>query len=146
MKVILLEDVKNLGKKNTVVDVKDGYATNYLIPNHLAEYCTAKNENELNARLQKIAEEEAKRREEATALKNKIDNLTITLSLKTNNGQAFGSISQKQIIDALKQQGITLDHTALDKSIKLGFGEHHVNVKLYKDIEATLLVNVEEKK
>ena len=99
MKVILLEDVKNLGKKNTVVDTKDGYAINYLIPHHLAEYCTAKNENELNARLQKIAEEEAKRREEATALKNKLDNLTITLSLKTNHGQAFGSISQKQIVD-----------------------------------------------
>lgn len=145
MKVILLEDVKNLGKKNTVVDTKDGYAINYLIPHHLAEYCTAKNENELNARLQKIAEEEAKRREEATALKNKLDNLTITLSLKTNHGQAFGSISQKQIVEALKQQGITIDHTALGKSIKLGFGEHHIKVRLYKDIEATLLVNVEEK-
>ena len=145
MKVILLEDVKNLGKKNTVVDTKDGYAINYLIPHHLAEYCTAKNENELNARLQKIAQEEAKRREAATALKNKLDALTINLSLKTNHGQAFGSISQKQIVDALKQQGITIDHTALDKSIKLGFGEHHIKVRLYKDIEATLLVNVEEK-
>lgn len=103
MKIILLEDVKGVGKANTIQNVKDGYAVNYLIPHKLAAYYNVKNEEFLHEKLDQLAKEEAERREKAMQLKDKIDSLTLTFSLKTNHGLTFGSVSQKQIMDELRK-------------------------------------------
>lgn len=146
MKIILLEDVKGIGKANTVQEVKDGYAVNFLIPKKLAEYYNVKNEHELNAKLEKLAKDEAERRAKATELKEKIDALTLNFFLKTNHGLTFGSVSQKQIIEELKKHDINIAHTTFNnKSLKLGIGEHTISIKLYKDIHAELKINVEQK-
>ncbi len=146
MKIILLEDVKGVGKINTIQEVNDGYAVNYLIPKKLAVYYNLKSEHELEDKLAKLAKEEETRRNKAVELKDKIDALVLTFNLKTNHGLTFGSISQKQITEELKKNGVNIEHTALNKALKLGIGEHTLQVKLYKDIIANLKVNVEEAK
>lgn len=145
MKVILLEDVKGVGKINTVQEVKDGYAVNYLIPKKLAVYYNLKNEHQLEEKLKKLALQEEENRKQANELKDKIDNLVLQFELKTNHGLSFGNISHKQVIEELKKHDIKIKHTSLSKAMKLFVGEHVLPVKIYKDIVANLRVLVIEK-
>ena len=146
MQVILLEDVKALGKKGEIVKVNDGYARNYILPKKLGLEATPKNLNDL--KLQKAAE--AKRQqeiyEEAVALKEKIEALTVNLTIKTGEGgRTFGSISTKEIAEGLKKQhGMELDKKklAMADSIK-GIGTYHVSVKLHAKVTAELKVRVD---
>jgi len=146
MQVILLEDVKSLGKKGEIVKVNDGYARNYILPKKLGLEATPKNLNDL--KLQKAAE--AKRQQEiydeAVALKAKIEELTVNLTIKTGEGgRTFGSISSKEIVEGLKKQhGMDIDKKklAMSDSIK-GIGTFHVGVKLHAKVTAELTVRVD---
>lgn len=146
MQVILLEDVKTLGKKGEIVKVNDGYARNFILPKKLGLEATPKNLNDL--KLQKAAE--AKRQQEiydeAVALKEKIEGLTVNLTIKTGEGgRTFGSVSTKEIADGLKKQhGMDLDKKklVLADSIK-GIGTFHVGVKLHAKVTAELTVKVD---
>lgn len=146
MQVILLEDVKSLGKKGEIVKVNDGYARNYILPKKLGLEATPKNLNDL--KLQKAAE--AKRQQEiydeAVALKEKIEGMTVNLTIKTGEGgRTFGSISTKEIAEGLKKQhGMELDKKklVLADSIK-GIGTFHVTVKLHAKVTAELTVKIE---
>ena len=147
MEIVLLEDVKALGKKGQIVKVNDGYARNFILPKKLGVEATAKNLNDLKlqkANAEKIAAEQLA---EAKALAEKIGELSVTLKMKAGEGgRAFGSISSKEIAVAAKDQlGLEIDKKkmVLPEAIKT-FGTHEVPVKLHKDVTAKLPVTVTE--
>ena len=132
MEVVLLEDVKALGKKGQIVKVNEGYARNFILPKKLGVEATPKNLNDL--KLQKANAE-------------KIEKLTVTLKMKAGEGgKAFGSVSSKEIGKAIEDQiGLEIDKKklVLPEPIKT-FGTHEVPVKLHKDVVAKLAVKVTE--
>jgi large subunit ribosomal protein L9 len=101
MKVILLKDVKGLGNVHDVVEVKDGYAKNYLFKNKLAVANTPLAQSALKQDLDVLASQEAAKLADANVLKSKLDKITLEFKLKINLGNVFGSISHKMIIDEL---------------------------------------------
>ena len=148
MEVILLEDVKTLGKKGQIVKINDGYARNYVLPKKLGLEATAKNLNDLKLQKARQAKEEAQELADAKALAVKIEEKAVTVSMKIGEGgRTFGAISTKEIAAEAKQQlGLDIDKKKmkLDEPIKT-LGIHDVAVKLHKDVTATLKVKVVEK-
>lgn len=147
MEVILLEDVKSVGKKGQVVTLSDGYARNCILKKKLGIEATPTNKNNLklqNANNAKIAKEKL---EEAKQLAEKLKELSVSVKLKTGaGGKTFGSISGKEISVAAKEQlGIEIDKKKLimDEPIK-SLGTHIVKVKLHPEVTAELAVKVSE--
>lgn len=147
MKVILLEDVKSLGKKDEVVKASDAYARNVLIPKKWAVEATPAALNDLklkNRRAEKHAQENY---EKALALKEDLKDKTVELKMKAGaGGKAFGSVSSKEISQAVKTQlDLELDKKKmlLNEPIK-SFGVHEVTVKLHPKVTAILRVKVTE--
>ncbi len=137
MEIILKEDIQNLGSKNDLVTVKNGYARNYLIPQGLAVLATesAKKMHEENSRqrahkeekLKKVAEEQVKT----------LDNINIVIGAKTSSkGKIFGSVNTIQIAEELKQQGIEIDRKNIyikEEPIK-EVGKYTATIKLHKEV------------
>lgn len=147
MEVVLLEDVKALGKKGQVVKVNEGYARNFILPKKLGVEATPKNLNDLKlqkANADKIAAEQLAAAKE---LGKKLGESMVTLSIKAgDNGKAFGSVSGKEIAKAIQDQlGLDIDKKklVLPEPLKT-FGNHEVPVKLHKDVTAKLTVKVTE--
>ena len=147
MQVVLLEDVKALGKKGQIVKVNDGYARNFILPKKLGVEATSKNLNDLKlqqANAEKIAAEQLAAAKELAA---KLEKLSVTLTMKAGEGgKAFGSVSSKEIAKAVTDQlGLEIDKKklVLPEAIKT-FGTHEVPVKLHKDVTAKLAVKVQE--
>ena len=147
MKVILLEDVKALGKKGQIVDVSDGYARNAILPKKLGVEATPKNLNDLklqNQHADKVAQENY---ENAQALAKQIETVKVVVKLKAGkDGKTFGSISTKEIAIAAKEQtGLELDKKKmqLNEAIK-NLGTYEVPVKLHPKVTAKLSVHVVE--
>lgn len=147
MKVILLEDVKPLGKKGEIVNVNDGYARNFILPKKLGMEATGKNLNDL--KLQKANEERMAEEiyEEAKALAVKVAETPVVLTIKSGEGgRTFGSVSSKEIAKAaLDQLGLELDKKKfqLSEPIKT-LGTTIVPVKLHPKVVAELKVSVKE--
>lgn len=149
MEVILLQDVKALGKKGQVVKVNDGYARNFILPKKLGLEANRKNMNDL--KLQKANEEKvaAEHLAAAKALAAELKDKEVVLSLKLGEGgKTFGSISSKEIAEAAKSQlGYELDKKKihLKDSIKT-LGVHNVELKLHPQVVGELKVKVTEEK
>ena len=147
MKVILLEDVKALGKKGEIVNVSDGYARNMILPKKLGLEATPKNLNDL--KLQKANEEKVAQAnlEAARAFAKNLEDKEVILTLKVGEGgRTFGSVSTKEISDAIKSQlGKDIDKKkiVMKDSIK-ALGSFSVKVKLHPEVQAELAVKVEE--
>ncbi|NLL82012.1 MAG: 50S ribosomal protein L9 [Tissierellia bacterium] len=146
MKVILLKDVKGLGKEGDLVNAKDGYARNFLFPKNLAVEANASNLKKLE---EKKAIEDArieKEKKEALELKDKIEKTTIKIDAKGGTGgRLFGSITSADIAQELKKQyKINIDKKKIDlkENIKTT-GITEVEIKLYPEISATLKVNIQ---
>lgn len=147
MKVILLQDVKSLGKKDEIVEVSDGYARNYVLPKKLGLEATPKNLNEL--KLKKAHEDKvaAEVLAEAQALAGQMKEESITLTIKVGEGgRTFGSISSKEVAEAIKKQ---LGHNIDKKKIVLkepikSLGTHIVDIKLHTKVTAQMSVKVTE--
>lgn len=147
MEVVLLEDVKALGKKGQIVKVNDGYARNFILPKKLGIEATSKNLNDLKlqkANADKIAAEQLQAAKDLAA---EIGSKSITLSIKAGEGgKAFGSVSSKEIAKAIQDQlGMEIDKKklVLPEPLKT-FGTHEVPVKLHRDVTGKLAVKVVE--
>ena len=147
MKVILLEDVKSLGKKDTIVDVSDGYARNMLLPKKLAVLADAKAVNDLKLRQAGRERHAAELLAEAKKVAAELSGKKVTLSIKVGSGgRAFGSVSAKEIADAAKEQlGLELDRKKLVLSGPIKeLGEVKVPYKIHPEVTAELAVEVKE--
>ncbi|MDD3362500.1 MAG: 50S ribosomal protein L9 [Hespellia sp.] len=147
MKVILLEDVKSLGKKGEVVQVNDGYARNFILHKNLGIEATGKNLNDLKLKKENEAKLAQEQLDEAKALAAEIEKDSITLAIKVGEGgKTFGSVSTKEIATAVKEQ-LNLDvdkkKVQLKDSIKT-LGEHIVPIRVHTKVTANLKVIVNE--
>ncbi len=144
MKVILKEDVKNLGTAGTVVNVADGFARNFLIPKKLAVEANTKNIKALEHERKKIEEAARKAKEMAKEVSARLSSVTIEIKAKAGEeGKLFGSITNADISDALKKEGFEIDRKKIivEEPIKR-LGSYTVNVKVHQDITVPINVNV----
>lgn len=147
MKIVLLENVKKLGKKDEIIEVSDGYARNVIIPKKLGLPATAENLNNVRLKNKNEEKKEENLRNIAEKDKETIEKAKFVVSIKAGvNGKTFGSITSKEIAEAIKNESnIEIDKKdiLLDESIK-NVGTYDVKVKLHKDIQATIKVEVKE--
>lgn len=147
MKVILLQDVKSLGKKDEIVDINDGYARNYVLPKKLGIEANGKNMNDL--KLKKANDEKMAKQllEEAQAFAKAMEKDEVVVSIKAGEGgRTFGSVSSKEIAAAYKNQcGKEIDKKKiqLPEAIK-SFGVYEVSIKLHPKVTGRLKVKVTE--
>ena len=146
MEIVLLEDVKSLGKKGQIVKVNDGYARNYILPKKLGVEANAKNLNDLKlqqAHAEKVAKEQL---EAAKELAARLEKGTVELKVKSGEGgKVFGSVSSKEIAAAVKEQyGLELDKKkiVLSEPIKQ-VGSYTVELKPYANVSCKITVTVE---
>jgi len=148
MEVILREDVDKLGARGQVVKVAAGYARNFLLPKKLAVTATDANKKIVEQERQAHLRKEAKLQSEAQDLAKLVNGVSVTISQKAGeNEQLFGSVTSKDVADALAAKGFTIDRrkVQLDEPIKQ-LGEFKVPVKLHREVtaEVTVLVTKEE--
>lgn len=147
MKVILLENVKSLGKKGDVVNASDGYARNMLIPKKMAVPATAGNMKDLQMKKKGEEKRAAEIKAEAEDLKAKIEKKAVTVSIKVGEGgRAFGSVSSRDLAEAAKSQlGLDIDKKKIVLSAPIKeLGTTTVSVKLHPEVTADLKVEVKE--
>ena len=137
MKVILLQDVANLGNKDESVVVKDGYGRNYLIPQKLALLSTPSAAKILAENQKQRAHKEAKLKDQALKMADKLKSITITVGAKTSStGKIFGSVNNIQVAEALKDKGFEVDRkqiTIKEDSIK-EIGMHTAKIKFHREV------------
>ena len=147
MKVILLKTLKNVGKEGAAVQVKDGYARNYLIPKGMAMVASGNNFKKLEEIKVKQTKAAAKEKGIFEELKNKLEKLSLTIVAEANeNEDLYGAIGVTQIVRALKIEKIELDKDAivLEEPIKK-LGVYNLNIALHPEIKAGLRVWVVKK-
>ena len=144
MKVILLADVKKVGKKDQTVEVSDGYANNFLFPRKLAVPLSKKSAEVLENQQEERKEQAAKMKADAEALAKKLEGITLSFKVKTGReGKLFGAVSLKQVADELAKQGIEIDKRKfVDKGPLDELGYHHISVELYKGVIGKVHVEI----
>lgn len=146
MKVVLLQDVKSIGKKDQLVNVSDGYARNFLFPRKLAKEATAGAINDVKTKESAKAHHKQEEINAANAVKAKIDGKIVALKAKAGKeGKLFGAVTSKDVAAEMKKQlGVDIDKKKLVMDdIKL-FGSYECTVKVYPEITAKITVKVEE--
>jgi large subunit ribosomal protein L9 len=147
MKVILKQEVKNLGEKDELVTVKNGYASNFLIPKGLAVMATESNQKQLAETMKQRAFKIEKQRKEAQKVIDFLKDLTIKVGAKAGeNGKIFGSVTSIQIADAIRKLGQEVDRKAIiinEENIKT-LGTYTAKLKLMKDMIAEIKFEVIE--
>ena len=142
MEVILIKDVEKLGYANDIVNVKPGYANNYLIPQGYAKAATASARKDLAANLKQRAHKDAKILADAQALAEKLANLPLTITVKAEEGKIFGSVTSADIAEALAAKDITVDRKAISVDSIKTVGEYEATVKLHREVKATVKLSV----
>jgi large subunit ribosomal protein L9 len=144
MEVILREDIEKLGERGQVVQVKNGYARNFLLPRKLAVAATGANKKIVEQERQAHLRRETKLKGEAEDLAKMMSAVTVTISQKAGEtDQLFGSVTAKDIAEALEKQNYTIDRrkVLLEEPIKM-LGEHKVPLRLHRDVSTEITVNV----
>lgn len=146
MKVILLQDIKNVGKKDSIINANDGYSRNYLFPKNLAIEATNENIQKLQAKKASQAHKKELEVNENRKIANKIDKLVLNLKVKAGeNGKIFGGVTSKEISEELKKQydlEIDKKKIVLKETIK-NIGRFSVEIKFGDNVNAKLTINVE---
>lgn len=146
MKVILTQDVKNLGKEGDVKDLSDGYARNYLIPRGLVVEATKANLKEKEDQVSRLQKQKDREKTQAQALHGRLDGKSITITARSGGGdKLFGAVTSKEIADALnKQFKVKLDKKKVDLGEPIKhLGEYPIKIKIYPQIQAEITVRVE---
>jgi len=144
MEVILREDIEKLGQRGQVVKVAAGYARNFLLPRRLAVAATEANKKIVEQERQAALRREAKEAAQAQELANLLAAVTLTTIQKAGEqGVLFGSVTSKDLAELLDKQGYTIDRRKIDLEHPIkSLGEHKVNIKLHRDVVATVTVVV----
>ena len=143
MEVILIQDVANLGYKNDIVKVKDGYGRNYLIPNKLAIIASDSNVKQLNENLKQQAKKLAQQLADAQALAEKLAATVINVAVKANeDGKIFGTVTTAQIAEALAAQGFEIDRRIISIEPVKELGEAVASARLHREVKAEIKLNV----
>lgn len=146
MKVILLQDVKSLGKKGDIVETAEGYGRNYLLPRKLAKEANAANVNQAKADKATAAHRAAQAKDEAIVLGAQVEKVVVTIKMRLGeNGKMFGSVTSKDVAEALiKQTGLNIDRRKIElKNSVKSLGEYTAVAKLHPDVTAQFKVMVE---
>jgi len=139
----LIQDVANLGYKNDIVKVRDGYGRNYLLPNKMAIIANESNRKQLAENLKQQAHKLAKLLADAQALAEKLAAIVITVPVKANeDGKIFGTVTTQQIADALKAQEIDVDKKVITVEPIKELGEYEAAARLHREVKATIKINV----
>ena len=142
MEVILKKDMENLGYANDIVNVKPGYANNYLIPQGLAAAATASAKKVLAENLRQRAHKDAKILADAQALAQTIGNLSLSLSVKAEEGKLFGTVTAADLAEALAAKGIELDRKVISVETIKTVGEYEASARLHKEVKAVIKFSV----
>ncbi len=142
MEVILIKDIENLGYANDIVSVKPGYANNYLLPRGLAKVATAAARKVLAENLKQRAHKDARILADAQALAETIQNLTLSIAVKAEEGKLFGTVTATDLAEALAAKGITLDRKVIAIEAVKTVGEYEATARLHKEVKATIKFSV----
>jgi len=143
MKVVLLKDLKGKGKKGDIINVNDGYAANFLVPNGYAVVGTNSAVNEANQAKQANAYREEQNRLAAQELAKKLQGKEVMISVKAGaNGKIFGSVTNKEVSVALEKLGFDIDKKKIELEQVKSLGTYESKIKLYPNISASIKVNV----
>ena len=144
MKVVLLKDVKGTGKKGEIKEVADGYAKNFLLKNGFAVIANASAVNENNRQKEAVAYHKEMEKQEAVKLGEKLKEKKVILKIKCGeNGKTFGSVTAKEIAEALKKEGFDVDKRKIEmrEPIKT-VGEYQISIKLHSEVVVKINLEV----
>ena len=145
MKVILLDNIKGVGKKDEIINASDGYARNYLFPKKLAVEATKENLGKLESKNEANKFKKQNEKNDAIEVANKLKELVLTIKVKAGeNGKIFGGVTSKEISENLKEQyKIEIDKKKIEvKETIKNIGRFTINIKLYEGLNAKLTVNI----
>ena len=146
MKVILKEDVQNLGQQGDVVEVKSGYARNYLMPQKLAILFTKQQKKSIEE-AQRVEERKLEReKDQLESVLKQVENLSLSLKMQSEeDSKLFGSVTKLDVVKLLEENGITIDKKYVDLSSPIKtLGEHKVNIMFTKEMSASFTLTVEK--
>ena len=138
MEVILIKDVENLGYANEIVNVRPGYANNYVIPQGFAKTATASAKKVLAENLRQRAHKDAKILADAQALAETIANLHLTVTVKAEEEKIFGAVTAADLSAALAEKGIEVDRKNIVVDAVKTLGEYEAQAKLHREVKATI--------
>jgi large subunit ribosomal protein L9 len=143
MEIILIQDVANLGYKNDIVKVKDGYGRNYLIPNKLAIIASESNRKQLAENMKQQARKMAEALANAQKLAEQLAMTPVTVAVKANeDGKIFGTVTTANIAEALEQAGMNIDKKIITVEPVKELGEHVAYARLHREVKAEIKLNV----
>lgn len=142
MQVILIKDVENLGYANDIVEVRPGYANNYLIPQGYAKSATPSARKILAENLKQRAHKEAKILADAEALAAQLNIINLSIAAKAEEGRIFGSVTAANIAEALQEKGYTVDRKIIVLDPVKTIGQYEATVKLHRNVKATVKFEV----
>lgn len=143
MEIILKQDVDNLGNKDQIVNVRPGYANNFLIPQGYATAATPSAKKVLAEKIKQQAHKEAKMIADAQAVADKLNGVAVAVVAKVaEGGKIFGSVTAAQVAEAIEAKGFSIDKRNVKVDTIKSLGEYKAVVKIYKDIKAEVAVSV----
>lgn len=142
MEIILIKDVENVGFVNDIVNVKPGYANNFLIPQGYAKSATSSAKKVLAENLRQRAHKDAKILADAEAAAAKLAEVTLTIPAKAEEGRLFGTVTSANVAEALAAAGFTIDRKAITLDAIKSVGEYQATVRIHREIKATVNLSV----